>query len=263
MYTKFYAPPHVALLITKFYCAKSFRNNKILAGLHGYSWQFGISIRSLTVAISVAAAIIFVNPVIAQPTFTQRTGVANPLDEQLVLKGRLKGSYPKPTFQDLDGDGTKDAIIGDAEGVIHYFKNTGTATAPKVADEGLIYREQFLSIDKIIREWECWHELLEQFQDEDDASEPDEGIKSNWWNPLWIPFTHDGCGNHICVDLDPDTKGKFGQVIRMWHDISHRELYATSFLEWFDNYVKGLETGEIVYAKDWGLVEKSSPFAKP
>jgi cell wall assembly regulator SMI1 len=133
----------------------------------------------------------------------------------------------------------------------------------KVADEGLIYREQFLSIDKIIHEWECWDELLEQFQDENGTSEPDEGIKSNWWNPLWIPFTHDGCGNHICIDLDPDTKGKFGQVIRMWHDVSHRILYATSFLEWFDNYVKGLETGEIVYAKDRGLVNKSSPFTEP
>lgn len=135
----------------------------------------------------------------------------------------------------------------------------------KVSDEGLINREQFLSIDKIIHEWECWDELLEQFQDEDGpyTSEPDEGIKSNWWNPLWIPFTHDGCGNHICVDLDPETNGKFGQVIQMWHDISHRELYATSFLEWFDNYVKGLETGKIVYAKDRGLVDKSSPFAEP
>ncbi len=134
MYTKFYAPPHVATLITKFYCAKIFRNNKISGVLHCYGWQFGISIRSLAVTISVAAGIIFVNPLIAQPTFTQRTGVANPLNET-VLNGSLKGSYPKPTFQDIDGNGTKDAIIGDWFGVIHYFKNTGTATAPVFVEQ--------------------------------------------------------------------------------------------------------------------------------
>jgi hypothetical protein len=135
MYTKFYAPLHVALLIAQFYCAKIFKDYKISRGLHYYRRQFRISIRSLAIAMSLAAAIIFVNPVIAQPTFTQRTGVANPLDEQTVLKGRFKGSYPKPTFEDIDGNGTKDAIIGDLAGAIHFFKNTGTATAPMFVEQ--------------------------------------------------------------------------------------------------------------------------------
>ncbi len=35
-----------------------------------------------------------------------------------------------PSFADLDGDGDLDAIIGKGNGDIHYFANTGTATAP-------------------------------------------------------------------------------------------------------------------------------------
>ena len=48
--------------------------------------------------------------------------------------------------------------------------------------------------------------------------------------------------------------------MRMWHDSAYTELYATSFTDYISNYIIGLETGKYVYAKDWGLVEKDSPF---
>jgi cell wall assembly regulator SMI1 len=130
------------------------------------------------------------------------------------------------------------------------------------SQEGIINHEQLLSIEYIIGHWENWEGLLCEFENEDDpiTSEPDEGVKDNWWNPLWIPFTHDGSGNNICIDLDPSKQGHFGQVIRMWHDSSYRELYASSFTEWFENYISGLEAGKFVYAEGWGLVDKDSPF---
>jgi cell wall assembly regulator SMI1 len=73
-------------------------------------------------------------------------------------------------------------------------------------------------------------------------------------------FTSDGCGNHICIDLDPTEDGNFGQVIQMWHDSSNRELYASSFKEWINNYLNDLEQGKFVYVKKWGIVGQDSAY---
>ena len=58
------------------------------------------------------------------PAFTARTGAANPFN------GVDVGHYSTPSFADLDGDGDLDAVVGAIHGTLHYFENTGTATAP-------------------------------------------------------------------------------------------------------------------------------------
>ena len=58
------------------------------------------------------------------PNFTERTGAANPLN------GVSVGGFSTPTFTDLDGDGDLDLIVGNGDGDIAYFENTGTVTAP-------------------------------------------------------------------------------------------------------------------------------------
>jgi len=58
------------------------------------------------------------------PAFTLRTGVANPLG------GVDVGDYSAPSFVDVDGDGDMDAFIGEYDGIINYYKNTGTPQAP-------------------------------------------------------------------------------------------------------------------------------------
>jgi hypothetical protein len=60
----------------------------------------------------------------AAPVFTAITGAGNPLNGVHVVFGS------KPTFEDIDNDGDKDAFIGEFYGTIVYYKNTGTATAP-------------------------------------------------------------------------------------------------------------------------------------
>ncbi|MEJ6479856.1 VCBS domain-containing protein [Nostoc punctiforme UO1] len=58
------------------------------------------------------------------PTYTQQTGTANPFN------GFDVGSASIPTFADIDGDGDLDAIVGERDGTLNYYKNTGTATNP-------------------------------------------------------------------------------------------------------------------------------------
>jgi hypothetical protein len=62
------------------------------------------------------------------PVFTLQTGPANPFNG-VTIPGSL-GGYAAPAFADIDGDGDFDAFFGGYYGVIYYYKNTGTATAP-------------------------------------------------------------------------------------------------------------------------------------
>jgi len=57
------------------------------------------------------------------PIFTVRTGAANPLNVNV-------GRYSAPSFVDVDGDGDMDAFIGEEDGGIRYYENTGTPLAP-------------------------------------------------------------------------------------------------------------------------------------
>lgn len=124
------------------------------------------------------------------------------------------------------------------------------------SSEGLINAEELLSFERIIDEWSIWKDLLDKktFQENGSSftSDPDKGIKNDWWNPLWIPITYDGSGNHFCLDLDPTDEGKYGQVIRMWHDDSIRSLEANSFTEWINAYAIKLQNGDYIYSEDWG-----------
>ena len=58
------------------------------------------------------------------PTYTVRTSTANPFN------GIDVGVASAPTFADIDGDGLLDLIIGERDGNLNYYENTGTASAP-------------------------------------------------------------------------------------------------------------------------------------
>ena len=61
----------------------------------------------------------------SEPTFTKRSGAANPLDNVDFV------TFGIPELADLDGDGDLDLIAGnDVIGEFFYFENTGTASSP-------------------------------------------------------------------------------------------------------------------------------------
>ena len=64
------------------------------------------------------------------PAFIEQTGAGNPLDAL-----SLSTYSSAPALGDLDADGDLDLIVGDSDGLFHYFENTGTAVAPAFLDQ--------------------------------------------------------------------------------------------------------------------------------
>ncbi len=75
--------------------------------------------RTLTVTVTDAAA-----EDTTRASFAAAIGSANPFN------GVTVGRVSAPTLADLDGDGDLDAVVGETDGNLNYFKNTGSATAP-------------------------------------------------------------------------------------------------------------------------------------
>ncbi len=115
---------------------------------------------------------------------------------------------------------------------------------------GMFDGQEFLSTAGVLAQWKVWKGLLGEFVGL--TSEPGPGIKDDWYNPAWIPFTHNGGGDHLCLDLDPAEGGTRGQIITMWHDAGERDLCAPSFAAWFSAYVDAVLQGQYVYSDDYG-----------
>jgi cell wall assembly regulator SMI1 len=121
------------------------------------------------------------------------------------------------------------------------------------------YDGELLSAKSVKFQWDTWKELLDgdawmELLDDNvfvrSKSQPDQGVRDDWWNPRWIPFTHDGGGNHLCLDLEPAEGGTVGQIITMWHDSGERELKFPSFTAWLESVLNGIEAGAIVFDRE-------------
>lgn len=60
------------------------------------------------------------------------------------------------------------------------------------------------------------------------------GIKPVYWNKHWVPVFNDSEGNSVCLDFDPDSSGKKGQLIYTdWERGGHKVIA--------ENFIDGLE----------------------
>ncbi|EJQ44656.1 MULTISPECIES: SMI1/KNR4 family protein [Bacillus cereus group] len=84
---------------------------------------------------------------------------------------------------------------------------------------GLFFGLPFLSLDEVLDEWRIWKKVEDGEPFDFDAySIPKNYIKEKYANGKWIPISNDAGGNNIAIDVDPDKKGKIGQVINFGRD---------------------------------------------
>ena len=65
----------------------------------------------------------------SNPVFAEQTGASNPFN------GVDLGTDSKPAFVDIDNDGDFDAFIGEDDGTINFYENTGTSTSPVFTEQ--------------------------------------------------------------------------------------------------------------------------------
>lgn len=158
-------------------------------------------------------------------------------EQWLHLESNLKRSNPS-LFEDLAPPATS-SEINDLEKKLGVTLPKDFVECLKIHNgqyghaEGLFSGLEFLSTKRILEEWTIWKGLFDYGDFNDLKSDSDKGINSKWWDMKWIPFTYNGSGDHLCLDLNPTEEGEIGQIITLWHDNGERKKKASSFSEWF------------------------------
>lgn len=123
---------------------------------------------------------------------------------------------------------------------------------------GILSGLDFLPLEELYIQWEIWRVLKEgatkeqmKILSERCSSFPFQAIKKIYTNEGWLPMTHDGAGNHIGVDLDPDCNGNVGQIINFGRDEDQKFVIARNLREYLTLVIGWIEGGYLeVYEKE-------------
>lgn len=113
-----------------------------------------------------------------------------------------------------------------------------------------LYGYTLLSLNELVDQWQVWQTLVHEGTFDDSEPKCPKAIKKVWWNLKWIPFTHNGGGDHHCVDIDPAKHGTVGQVIQFNHEIGAHTLHAPDFGTFLRDYATDLEAGRYRFDLD-------------
>ena len=109
---------------------------------------------------------------------------------------------------------------------------------------GVLLGFHLFDLDDLYYQWEGWKDIINEWTPEEientaiNTSEPDGFIKKRYADLKWIPLCDDGSGNHIGVDLDPDVKGKVGQIISFGRDEDDKYVLADSLNAFFERLTR-------------------------
>jgi cell wall assembly regulator SMI1 len=122
---------------------------------------------------------------------------------------------------------------------------------------GLVGGEPFLPLARVLLHWDQWAGFESDISLDEFASSTPEGfVRPRYSVRGWIPLTHDGGGNHVGVDLDPDERGRVGQVITFGRDDEAHRVLAPSIGSYLEQLADLLDQGLAVPGDDdepWSL----------
>ena len=107
-----------------------------------------------------------------------------------------------------------------------------------------------LPLPCVLDSWRAWKAQLDREPRDAAPTEPKGPIRPVYWNPRWVPVSHNGGGDHQCIDLDPAAGGRAGQVIQFSHEVGPLCVLAAGFGQWLQGYARDLEAGRYRFDKD-------------
>ena len=163
----------------------------------------------------------------------------------------LSAFHPGATETEISKLETALGVVLPADFAASYRLHNGAKTEPVIA---LCGWQEFFPLTVIKSRWDVWKKPFDDGVFADRKSKPDSPqIRPVYWSDKWVPFTNDGCGNLLCLDLAPSESGAVGQIIQVWKE-PERELIAPSFAALLTKWADDLENNEYVWDEDEGLV---------
>ncbi|MBP8033039.1 MAG: SMI1/KNR4 family protein [Bacteroidia bacterium] len=133
---------------------------------------------------------------------------------------------------------------------IYQIHNGQFIDKPGIFPEGTM-----LPLNEIVRHWEILKQLKDKGHFDGIETETPMEIKPIWWSEKWIPIIGDGSGNFLCIDFDPTTHGKMGQIIWFEHDIAERGIVDISYFNWFDKTIQHIIEDKYYYDQETDTFE--------
>ncbi|MGM9319941.1 SMI1/KNR4 family protein [Deinococcus aquaticus] len=126
-------------------------------------------------------------------------------------------------------------------------------------DGGNLFGLEFLSLERLAADRGLYADVAADHMtdlDEVVVSHPPGAIRLLYATGDWLPFLHDGGGNHVALDLNPGPAGRVGQIITTGRDEEHRFVLAPDLETFLREYLRRLETGRVTVRRLSGFSDE-------
>ena len=109
-----------------------------------------------------------------------------------------------------------------------------------------------LPLKMVLYRWQTNQETLQDLADEmPDGGEASPGVQPVFLDIAWVPIAKEHSGaDQICLDFNPATGGRAGQLIEFRHEADGQQLIAPDFRTWLGEIADELESGRLVWNEE-------------